>query len=259
MRPRVKQKDEWNLLIGFLRRGRDGCPAPLIVSVVVNEVNAQAGGSNNQPQAISQQGTRRSRRGQTASGEVRLRWSRTRNKSGGVNFTRSLLPNAALILERQERRGHLRGSERPTTRRPPFEDQDSAWRSFQNTPAARSGRSPSARLPQTSTGTLNPKTCCWTNRCAPLARQIPRTGASLIPGDQSNAFTSFTTSLSDSARRANQAFGLGSRPFPMFRPFAYRFNRPRNAEAIQDPRLLRRLRSVSLAAMEDTLLALLQR
>lgn len=258
MRPRVKQKDEWNLLIGFLRRGRDGCPALLLFRLSSTRLTRKQEGVIISPKLSASKVLADPDESQRASGEARLRWSRTRNKPG-VNFTRSLLPNAALILKRQERRGHLRSSERPTTRRPPLEDQDSAWRSFQNTPAARSGRSPSARLPQTSTGTLNPRTCCWTNRCAPLARQIPRTGASSIPGDQSNAFSSFTTSLSDSARRANQAFGLGSRPFPMFRPFAYRFNRPRNAEAIQDPRLLRRLRSVSLAAMEDTLLALLQR
>jgi len=37
---------------------------------------------------------------------------------------------------------------------------------------------------------------------------------SFISGDQSNAFSSFATSLSGSARRANQAFGLGTRhPF----------------------------------------------
>ena len=33
----------------------------------------------------------------------------------------------------------------------------------------------------------------------------------LFPANQSNAFSSFTTSLSDSARRVNQTFGLGTR------------------------------------------------
>ena len=92
--------------------------------------------------------------------------------------------------------------------------------------------------------------------CSPTSKLL----GSIISDCQSNAFSSFTTSLSDSARRANQAFGLGIRPpSQCCMRCAYCVNRPRNAETIQDTRLLHWLYSVSLASVEDTLLALLQR
>lgn len=43
---------------------------------------------------------------------------------------------------------------------------------------------------------------------------FPGPGVSFTSGDQGNAFSSFTSSLSDSARRANQAFGLGIHHHP---------------------------------------------
>ena len=86
-----------------------------------------------------------------------------------------------------------------------------------DSPAAQFSRSLSARSLRISIGTSNPKTCSWTIQYAYLLSRVPRTKASFTCGNQSNAFSSFTNSLSDSARRANQAFGLGTR-YPSQRP-----------------------------------------
>lgn len=43
----------------------------------------------------------------------------------------------------------------------------------------------------------------------------------LLLDESNNAFSSFTTSLSDSARRANQAFGLGPRTPKQYRILVY--------------------------------------